>query len=123
LNPLAEGGFIGEARGANPGGSIVRLKISTMTFHQTSKHQPGGNGSPSLFATDAEGQTALDQSAEIKPGVRAIRMPDGRVAILRNASKKPGTFGHDLWHGGSALSATFLRPIAGNAGKSGAAAD
>ncbi len=101
--------MIGEARGANPGGSIVRLKISTMTFQQTSKHQPGGNGSPSLFATDAEGQTALDQSAEIKPGVRAIRMPDGRVAILRNASKKPGTFGHDLGHGGrEAASSTEL---------------
>jgi hypothetical protein len=32
--------------------------------------------------------------------MRAIRLPDGTAAIFRSASKKPGTFGYDTWHGG-----------------------
>ncbi len=71
-----------------------------MRFDQIAKHRPGGHGSPCVFPTDVEAANALARSAEVKPGMRAIRLPDGKVAIFRSASKKPGTMGYDVWHGG-----------------------
>lgn len=71
-----------------------------MKFEQIRKHQRGGYGSPCIFATDIEAERGLHWSVEIKPGMRAVRLRDGRVAIFRSASKLPGTFGYDSWHGG-----------------------
>ncbi len=71
-----------------------------MRFVQIPKHRPGGFGSPCVWTAEEEAERALSQSVEIKPGMRAIRLPDGSVAIFRNSSKKPGAFGYDIWHGG-----------------------
>jgi hypothetical protein len=80
-------------------------------FEQIAKHRPGGRGSPCIFPTDEEAAQALLASAEIKSGMRAIRLPDGKVAIFRSASKKPGTMGFDLWHGGWEANANELEQI------------
>jgi hypothetical protein len=84
-----------------------------MKFEQTRKHQGGGFGSRSLFGTDEEAERALHAAVEIKPGLRAVQVADGRVAIFRNSSKKPGTFGYDLWHGGWEANGSEMGEIGG----------
>jgi hypothetical protein len=71
-----------------------------MTFDQIAKHEKGGHGSPCILRSHAEAERALSQSKLVKPGMRAIRLPDGRIAIFRAASKRPNTVGCDSWHGG-----------------------
>ncbi len=80
-------------------------------FEQTAKHGPGGFGSPSLFADNAVGTRAVQQSVLIKTGLRAIKLSTGEVAIFRSASKVPGAVGSNVWHGGWAASAEELRAL------------
>jgi hypothetical protein len=69
-------------------------------FEQIDKHRPGGFGNPCIWTSDEEAARGLGQSVEIKPGMRAVQLPDGRVAIFRSAGKKPTSVTSDLWHGG-----------------------
>jgi hypothetical protein len=79
-------------------------------FRQIPKHMPGGHGSLGLLG-DAQATRAVNQAVGIKPGMRAIKLQDGTVIIFRNASKKPGTVGFDLWHGGWRANEAELREI------------
>lgn len=72
----------------------------SMKFEQIRKHQRGGFGSPCIFNSEGEASRALALSIELKPGMRAVQVFDGRIAIFRSASKLAGTYGYDLWHGG-----------------------
>lgn len=82
-----------------------------MNFDQIAKHQRGGHGSPCLFTSDQDAERALWQSVLIKPGLRMIRLSDGRTAVFRSASKKEGTVGFDSWHGGWEATHTELREV------------
>jgi hypothetical protein len=79
-------------------------------FEQINKHKPGGFGSIAILS-DADAAKAINLAVEIKPGMRAIRLSNGDVAIFRSTSKKPGTVGSDLWHGGWKANAEELKEI------------
>lgn len=82
-----------------------------MRYEHTAKHAQGGWGSPCIFSNDDQARRALEDSVVVKPGMRAVRVPDGRVAVFRAASKKPNTVGCDDWHGGWEAKHAELREL------------
>ena len=73
-----------------------------MRFSQANKHSIKGRGlgNPCVFRSDEEAQRALEQSVEVKPGMRVVALTNGCIAVFRSASKLPDTVGADSWHGG-----------------------
>src|SRR5262249_46891484 len=84
----------------------------TQRFEQIPKHKPPNNwGSPGVL-NDADAAKAVNQAVEIKPGMRAIKLADGRVLIFRNASKKPSSPDYKKWHGGWEANPDEMKEVA-----------